>query len=178
MAKGTIRRIPTVARKKRLSAAHVNLVGEHINRQITGFDAPFQRIDPGDDPSQLSLQRFKIVSVEGDYLVCVTFNGVTAGTTNINVAKPLELRTSFTEANGVTYVYTDSSTRTASVSGEDDETQVIIPAYVVDGQIWAVKNPGGGTGAVGPATTAAPSGRPLVWMDLNMGARAFAKQAD
>ena len=74
-------------------------------------------------------------------------------------------------ADGVTFVHDSTIQRTASATGEDDETQVIVPAYVIGDIIVAMQNIVGGNGVKDR------DGKALRWMDLNVDARAWAKQA-
>ena len=78
----------------------------------------------------------EIVSIQGDYLTCKrVWRGSTLGSDDVLVAKPRLLRQSVTARDGVTYVYTDSQTRTASKSGETDELQRVTPKYLVGDRI-------------------------------------------
>lgn len=78
----------------------------------------------------------QITGIQGDYLECVrVWRGETLGSEQVNVAKPRLLRQSVTARDGVTYVYTDSQTRTASKSGETDELQRVTPTYLVGDRI-------------------------------------------
>ncbi len=154
-----------------IKAREWNQVADHINRQNSGVDGPRQLPNAADLQNVTQIGRFRIKFIEGEYLVCVEWNGATEGTQQFNVARPFLLRTSNLAHNGVTFVYTDNVTRTASKVGEDDETQVIVPAYVVDDEIVALKGITRGTGAIGTGNTI------VVWQDLNIDARAWAKQA-
>lgn len=81
----------------------------------------------------------KIKVIQGDYLECVrVWRGGTEGAETVYVARPRTLRQSVTLRDGVSYVYADSQTRTASKSGEADETQRVTPSYLVDDIIEAV----------------------------------------
>lgn len=164
--------LPNVRVKQRPKARHWNQIVEHLNRQNTsGINSVIQLPNHLDNQANYTVHRFLLKNIQGDYLVCVRWDGVTEGTESISVCRPILLRTSTLSHNGVTFVYTDDVTRTASKAGETDETQVIVPAYVIGDQIYGTKNVFGGTGVVGS------NGDPVVWHDMNMDARAWAKQA-
>ncbi len=164
--------LPNVRVKQRPKARHWNQIVEHLNRQnTTGIDSVRQLENHFDNQTNFIVHRFKIKNIQGDYLVCVRWDGVTESDESTSVARPMLLRTSILSHNGVTFVYTDYVTRTASKTGETDETQVIVPAYAIGDQIFGTKNIFGGTGTV------SASGEPVVWNDMNMDARAWAKQA-
>ena len=172
--------IPHVRSGDPIKARDWNHIGEHINRQNTGVDPARQLANVADISNAPGFGRFKIKTIESDYLVCVEWNGQDEGhigpsgarvTPSILVARPFLLRTVTASHNSVTFVYTDDTTRTASATGEDDETQVIVPAYAVDDEIIAIKGITRGNGAIGVANN------PVLWQDLNIDARAWAKQA-
>ncbi len=163
--------IPRVLRGGPVKAKDWNQVGDHINRQNSGVTPALHLPNVADIAGLSTLGRFRIKFIEGDFLQCVTWNGVEEGTERINVARPVLLRKITASHNSVTFVYTDNVTRTASASGQDDETQVIVPAYVVDDEIIAIKGITRGTGAI------ASGNKQIVWQDLNIDARAWAKQA-
>lgn len=121
------------------------------------------------------VSQFLLKSVSDDHLVCRTWDGATEGSANVNVAKPPALRRTGwhgVTVVGITYTYTGTQARTA-VQGTTTENQVIIPAYqTASGQyignvIYAVQ-PQGGTGVV-------VNGEAVVWQDLNVDGRAWAK---
>ena len=73
----------------------------------------------------------EITAIQDDYLECVRiWRGGTQGAATVFVAKPKRLRNELSR-DGVTYVYADFQTRTASKSGETDETQRVTPVYLV-----------------------------------------------
>ena len=78
-----------------------------------------------------TVARFRVRSVEGDYLVCRATDGVTDGDVDIKVAKPYLLqKTPFDGVSraGVTYTYTDAATtgtHTINTSGDDGNQQRI-----------------------------------------------------
>jgi hypothetical protein len=115
--------------------------------------------------------QMKIASVDGDYLVCHSWDGTSAGTADISVARPYLLRrTPFDGTagrNSITYAYTDDQTRTATKSGEADITEVVTPSYVAGDIIYAAAGIRGGTDAEDDDAAA------LVWLDLNVDQRAW-----
>jgi hypothetical protein len=163
-----------------ISAAEHNAILDALNRRNTGVAKASQVSNLGDTADGISFRRFKIETIAGDYLVCLAWDGTTTSTLTIgetefeervSIARPPLLRTSLLEHNDVTFVYTDDTTRTASATGETDETQVIVPAYVVDDEIYAMRDPTGGTGVIDDGDGS------VEWIDLNLDARAWAKQA-
>jgi hypothetical protein len=123
----------------------------------------------------ISAKRYRVKSVQGDYLTCRTWDGSTEGDADVLVAKPPQLRHSITaqtiDGVSVTYAsYTISSgvcERVASAAGEDDQDEMVIPVWQIagtgaDAEIWA-DQPSGGTGV-----DDAP-----VWQDTNRDARAW-----
>ena len=154
-----------------IKAREWNQVADHLNRQNSGVDIPRQLPNRADLAALAQTGRFRIKTIQGEYLVCVAWDGATEGTEQITVGRPYLLRTANLAHNGVTFVYTNDVTRTASKVGETDETQVIVPAYAVDDEITAIKGIERGTGVIGPGSSR------VVWQDLNIDARAWAKEA-
>ncbi len=131
---------------------------------------PKQSDSKGNAPTA---KAFKIISEEGDYLVCLPLRaGLQEIASNyVNVAKNWESRrTPFDGAtwNSISYVYSSNSERVAT-SG-DSETQVIVPSYVANQEIRATRIIGG-TGVTDSA------GGPVLWEDENRGGRAWAKKS-
>lgn len=117
--------------------------------------------------------QFIVKSVGDDHLVCRTWDGVNEGETDVMIAKPWLLRkTPFhgLTLNGKTYSY-DSGTARNVDDGNEDEDQVIIPSYTdpSGAVIYAVRGVVGGTGVVVESD-------PVVWLDLNVDGRAWAKK--
>lgn len=137
---------------------------------------------------------FKVKQEFGDYLQCVTWDGVTEGTSYVYVAKPEHLYRSLTgrTEDGVTVtfsyalvtsVWNRTQHVTSPVSTYDDEVHVAKPAYVTSGingdgtpiaggdVIWAI----GVTSAfivTNPADTGTPGvATAITWIDLNRAAR-------
>ena len=153
----------------RPSAREFNRIAQHVNRQNSGVD-PAQQLASPLEAAGFFIQRFRIKSIEGNFLVCVTWNGSTEGANSISVARAYLLRRAITLHNGISFTYSSNVRRTAT-SGSDSETQVIVPAFAVDDQIFAFRQPRGGTGVVDNA------GKAVIWQDLNLDARAWAKEA-
>lgn len=133
-------------------------------------------------PHNIVIARFRVKSLQNDYLVCRRYSPAVgtavevAGTVNIYVAKPYELRRTPFDGKTITYgsqiityTYSDECTRIAT-DGDDTETQVMTPLYFVDCEILAVMNISGGTGL-------AVSDVPVMWEDLNTAGRFWAREA-
>lgn len=82
------------------------------------------------------LKKAIVMEVLEDLLRCKLLDSNELPTGNdIYVAKPWELRVSTYNGltvNGITYAYTGVQQRSATPSGEDTESQVIVPTYVVE----------------------------------------------
>lgn len=133
------------------------------------------------------VQQFMVKGQRGTYLKCVTWDGANMGIDFVYVALPPKLRSTINnamiEGNLITYTYPNWPERVATITGVS-ETEVIVPRYLGDDIIYAVK-PNGGTNGV---MTAAPDpvdgivGHPtsppvpVVWQDLNVDGRAWAKK--
>ncbi|MEE8306555.1 MAG: hypothetical protein V3R81_04775 [Gammaproteobacteria bacterium] len=164
-----------------IRAPEWNQFVDAFNNQSTGVNNPRQLDGNSDANSTLTtIARFEIETIAGDYLICLPFDGLSTATetvdgvdvaTRVNVARPELLRTSLDSHNSVTFVYTDDTTRTASAPAETDETQVIVPAYVVGDKIYAMNNIDGDTGVITDADSS------VEWIDINVDARAWAKEA-
>jgi hypothetical protein len=107
---------------------------------------------PADNPSG-SVFRFKIVTVQNDFLVCneVDDTGTVTNVANSHVAKPEHLRLSTATAG---YTWIDSNSRsTALVNPNVTLSQALSPAYVAGQIIYAVGEVA--TGAIITGTVAA-----------------------
>ena len=118
--------------------------------------------------------RVKNFSDFPDSLLCVTWDGETEGADEFHVAKPFGLRrTPFhgQTVDGITYTFSGMIRRTASKSGIPSETQVIIPGYFVDGELYAASGLAGASGVdvAGVGVTD--------FMDVNIDARAWAAES-
>jgi hypothetical protein len=128
----------------------------------------FRPLDDPQIPQQAQFRmRVIIQAIEGDYLECVQVGRTgpspcTPGVDCLKVARPFMLRTSLTSHAGVSFTYTNATTRVADAT----ETQVIIPAYVVGDEIII--------GRVYEGTGVAAA---QAWIDLNVDGRMWAKEA-
>lgn len=115
----------------------------------------------------------QIAEVHGDYLTCRRVwrkDGMgedTLGVEDVFVARPRLIRRSLTTRDGVTFVYTDDQTLTASKPGETDETWLVTPKYIVGDRIEVEII----RGLTGVAEVDAQRGRPV---DKNLDGRAWA----
>lgn len=148
----------------------LNQVIEQVNAMIKGARPPQQIFPtPGDVPPPV-IQRLQIVSISGDYLICNPFKGAIADTASeIQVAKPFELRRSVVEWQDLTFTYTSDQERTAFNEDAEEEEQIVVPLYVAGDTILAANNIVGGSGVVDAKD------QDLGWIDLNLAARAWAK---
>lgn len=122
---------------------------------------------------------YQVIEHKAEYLICKkwdsTKNEASGG--EIKVAKPRELRFSLTSEiiDGFTITYSAwseaSQTRHAYYSAPYQEDQIIVPRYATEGDnktvIWAASLDGG---------VKDEYGAPISLLDLNVGARAWAKQ--
>lgn len=172
------------------SASRWNQFVNAFNDQFAGVQSPRQAAGAFDVSGKLTtIRRFEIEIIAGDYLTCIPFDGLATATViingveiteRINVARPPLLQTSVASHNDVTFDYEDpdnageflTAQRVASADGEEDETQVIVPAYVVGDKIYAMNNIDGDTGVITDSDSS------VEWIDLNVDARAWAKQAE
>ena len=125
--------------------------------------------------------RFRVKSVQGDYITCHTWDGSTEGSTNVLIAKPPNLRHSITSQtiNSLSITYSGHNidggkcTRTASATWEGGtitQNEMVLPPWQIAGtsvaaEIWA-DEPTGGTGVT-------VSGNALTWIDKNLDGRAW-----
>jgi hypothetical protein len=120
----------------------------------------------GDSGGGISIIPYYVVEHFGDYLNCRSWDGTNAGSTDITIAKPYELRFSLTgeTLDGVAFTYGSyvvaSQSRIATFSSGTTESQFITPRYRVGTILFAAKAQTG----VDTATL----------IDLNVGARAWA----
>ena len=124
-----------------------------------------------------SVTSYKVTAHHGDYLTCRTWDEATqtAGSVDVNIAKPHELRNSVLtetiDAIEITYSAHDTGAQTRSATdGTTTETQIIVPRYLTDGDnptIIRVRSVTGGTGVAEAPTLE----------DVNPGGRAWSKQS-
>lgn len=159
-------------RGEKIEASRLSAVTKRINSLSDSFGSPKQ-VAGGTASVVPEIRRFRVVSVETDYLYCNTWDGVTQGDVAVKVVLPYLLRRTPFDGytrNGITYTYTSDTEREAD-DGSDTETQVIVPSYVVDDEIYAVRNVTGTSGVRDSDNV------PVDWLDLNVDGRAWAKQA-
>lgn len=166
-----------VERGQKIFARDHNMVVDALNRLSTGIDGAKQSANFSDTVSERIIARFRIEAIEGDYLEGIFWDGFTEPdfgeiTPRIQVAKPFMLRTSLESHGDVTFTYTDNVTRTASADGEDDETQVIVPSYEIDDELIIMRGINGETGVISETDSV------VEWIDMNIDARAWAKEAE
>jgi hypothetical protein len=118
----------------------------------------------------VDVQRFKLVSVSGDYLSCqkVSELGIVTDATTVLIAKPFHLRRSTYQSTtvngfGIT-VSADGSTRTW-VQGNATIVDRVEPAYDVNQPIYGTQPTGRSEVEV--------NGNRLVWLDINVDARIY-----
>lgn len=148
----------------------LNQMVDQVNAMIQGANPPQQIFPtPGDSPPPV-IQRLQIGSISGDSLVCYPFDGASADTTApIQVAKPPELRRSVVERDDLTFTYSSDQERVAFNTDAEEENQIVVPLYIAGDVILAANNIVGGSGVVGS------DNQDLGWIDLNLAARAWAK---
>ena len=160
-----------------ITAKNLNRVVDAANLN-RGVPPPMQ-IKPDPDArasATLAVRQYKVVSVSQDHIVCNGWNGTRQSEVPIKVAKPFLLRQNSFDAgrNGLTFVYTNQAERVATeTSSSDQETQVVVPPYVVGDVIYAVNGIVGGT-----EVTIDQNGKAelVTWLDINADARAWAKK--
>lgn len=156
-----------------LSASAYNLIVDNVIRNKTGIDQPKQSKFFRINSTLPEIRQFKVVSEHGDYLKANPYDGAESNTdVEILIAKPYLLRQSLASRNSLTFTYS-SNTRTAD-DGSETEDQVVVPSYVVGDVIYAMRNVQGGT-----SVNISINGidKKVVWLDLNIDGRAWAKEA-
>ena len=118
--------------------------------------------------------QFRVVNVTDypDSIVGHAWDGTDEAATDIDIAKPWELRRDVFDGrtfSGIAYAFS-SMTRRSATKGTIQETQVIIPAYRVGGLIYAAKGLRGGVDV-------RLAGKALEWLDLNADGRAWARES-
>lgn len=163
------RRLQRTSRGSRIRASFLNDFVDAAN-EGQGIRAP--RDLGGDGLSTITIRRAEIVTIGVGYLLCrdPDIGQGEDARTRFYVAMPSLFRA--TSHDGVSYAYTDGNTRTASKSGETDETHLITPRYVEGDMIMAASPVNFGSGLTGIVAT----GVPVEWIDLNLDGRAWAVQ--
>jgi len=132
------------------------------------------------------VQQYILVSIQNDFYTCYEWDGTTAGTTEIYIARPFEHRVSNFNGRTIdyssdgdvfsaTYSYTSATKRTKTISGTA-ETQVLIPLFKAAFHIiYAIETDS--TFTVGPSNTPLtdPNDEPITLLDLNLDGRAWCK---
>jgi len=164
-----------------IAASKLNQPVRHINRNLPHAGPPRQVVGAAVAGGRMTVRRFQVRQVKGDYLVCRTLDvSNNAGDDDIKVAKPYLLRRTPFDGetrNGISYTYSSDTEREAD-DGDDTEDQVVVPSYVEHGddetgdEIYAIRAPTGGTGVVDSENNA------VSWLDLNVDGRAWAQKAE
>lgn len=164
-----------------LAAKHLDETRQVLSKQ--GVLAPGSQVLNPRIP-QMSCQLFRILGVEDDYLTCYVADSNGTSEEIVHVAMPYILQqthyaTRDADRKGLSYVYDDpiaaepnTVRRTATNEDDEEEIQVIVPSYEVDDIII------GFTGISGGTNVADADGTPVIWMDLNIDGRMWAKDAD
>lgn len=137
----------------------------YLGEPLDGNNDPVTVYRQASEPARVTQYRIKTVS--GDYVTASTWINSVEGPTR-TILKPWQLRrTPFDGATvgTVTYSYTSDVSRFAT-DGTDDENQVVVPVYRVDDVFYA--SPVRGTGV-------SVSGNEVLWLDINVDGRAWAK---
>jgi|JI9StandDraft_2_1071091.scaffolds.fasta_scaffold279821_2 hypothetical protein len=177
MGRGSARTPKSWRRGQSLTAKRLDEPGAALRQILRGVASPRQ-IDPAGASLASEVRRFKITEVAHDYLQCVTWDGVTEGAVTY-VAKPFLLRASALERefSGGTLEFSNITTsggeRTATL-GATVENQVVVPEYFAGDEITAIRNVKGKTGVT---REEAGETKDIEWLDLNLDARAWAKEA-
>ncbi len=156
-------------------AAKLSEMASAVNRNSALLDPP-SKVD------RLLIPVVRMFKLKGstledwDYVHGNTWDGTTRGSDDIRILKPWFLRGTFWNDRvsarvGIRYEQFDDAKRTASKSGEDDETQWIIPSYEINDVIFAISNVYGGF----ETQTVDPASKDALWMDLNVDGRMWAK---
>jgi hypothetical protein len=119
----------------RLSWNHVNKMAKAIN-QRRGTAAPPSQVAPVASGG-VKPERFKIVSISGDYVTCNTWDGTTAGPDAIKIAKTPLLRNSLSARDDLTFTFPTTQTRIATDGSSNTENQEVTPMYLVDDELYA-----------------------------------------
>jgi len=154
-----------------ITAARLNQLVDNVNALQQGV-RPAQQLFPQKKVVSGRVLQLKVVSVQGDYLSCYSYDGTTTGTTLILVAKPYLLRKSLASRDSKTYsaYSTDGQERTATKT-PDTENQIIVQKWIANDIIYAIQNIYGGTGIFDA------EGNSIPLLDLNVDGRMWAKKS-
>jgi hypothetical protein len=110
--------------------------------------------------------RLRYKSMGQDHIVCREWDGANEGSIDVLVAKSWLLRQSTSARTGYTLAYTDPASRTSTKTADGStESQVVVPSFVLNDEIWAISADTGVT--VG--------GEAVEFLDLNCDARLWMK---
>lgn len=172
--------IPRIVKGEPLSASKTNKMIDAFNRTFAGVGLPRQvkRASEGSAAAAgISVQQFIITATAANYVIGATWNGVEQGDESIPIAKPWELRPDVFDGgtrDDIAYTFSGDETREAD-NLVDTETQVVVPSYLAGDVIFAMRNIDGGTGV--SITFDDGTSLDVDWLDMNLGARAWAKQS-
>lgn len=124
------------AGQRQLSARALNTLAE-----LTGSVLPGDSLGLLGELAGITLQ-FKLVSVDGDHIICHYYDGTTEGTVAVTVSKAWHLRRTPFDGlsyNGISYSYNSDVERVADAT----ETQVVVPPYVAGDVVTAELVPNG-----------------------------------
>lgn len=162
-----IRQVP----KRVIRARFLNELVDSANA-AQGISAPRESASAF-APTPITIRRTEILEVQIGYLLCKDPDLGQGDDERRTFYASMPSLSRITLHDTVTYVYTDGNTRTASKSGETDETHVLTPRYVVADMIMVASPIQFGSGLMDIPTT----GDAVEWIDLNIDGRQWAKSA-
>lgn len=169
-----IRPLKSFQRNKSIPAKRLNESVSALNRITRKSVHPLQVLRR--PRNRLIVRRYKIISQEQDILIVNGIQEKSETEGNVRVAKPFLLRRTPFDGDSriaggekISYVYNSNFERVATNTSGTDETQVIVPSYTVDDEIWAVHG-------IVDQTGVRINDEDVGWLDLNTDARAWAKK--
>jgi hypothetical protein len=132
----------------------------------------------------MNCQLFRVFEIEKDYISCYVADSNGTSESIVHVAMPYILQQTHyedrtTDRRDISYEYItaladdpNAVRRTATNADDDEEAQIIVPAYEVDDIII------GFTGIRGGTNISDDNDDPVIWMDLNIDGRMWAKDAN
>lgn len=144
-----------------------------IGRALQGEDTDTELIlvNLWSSGSENSLCQFKVLSDEGDYLLCRLWDGTDMGEKVFKVAKPYLIRRTPFDGDvrdDITYTYDDNSHRTGEDNDGNTEDEEITPSYV-EGDIIYASKPFNGTDVFDDED------EEVLWLDENNDGRQWAQ---
>lgn len=147
--------------------------GVRVNRTTRG-DVIVPRRSGGGGGGISKLKRYRLKSVQGDYLTCRTWDGTTEGSTEVLIAKEYKHRNSLTAENiggsAVTYTYAADPSDTTGMNvirtthlGFTTERAHIIPFWVLNEELNAIPADTGVLDADSNLITLRIDGRSCQW---------------